>query len=66
VAEYRLISSGSHLTIPDEAWQTYRDPEFRDRAPSIEHTDDGDFRVFEGTRSPILGLGNLASKKPEE
>jgi predicted TIM-barrel fold metal-dependent hydrolase len=52
--------------MPDEAWQTYLDPEFRDRAPRIEHTGEGDVRVFEGTRSPILALGNLAGKKPEE
>jgi predicted TIM-barrel fold metal-dependent hydrolase len=66
VTDYRLISSDSHVTMPDEAWQTYLDPEFRDQAPRIERTDEGDFRVFEGNRSPILGLGNLAGKKPEE
>jgi len=63
---YRLISSDSHVTIPDAAWQEYLDPEFRDRAPRIEHTEEGDFRVFEGKRTPILGLENMAGKKPEE
>ena len=29
-------------------------------------TDDGDFRVFEGKRTPIMTLDNLAGKKPEE
>src|SRR6476660_221469 len=66
MTEYRLISSDSHVTMPDDAWQTYLDPEFRDRAPSIEHTDDGDFRIFEGKRTPIMTLDNLAGKKPEE
>ena len=66
MTEYRLISSDSHVTMPDDAWQTYLDPEFRDRAPRIEHTDDGDFRVFEGNRTPIMTLDNLAGKKPEE
>ena len=33
---------------------------------AIEHTDEGDFRVFEGTRTPIMTLDNLAGKKPEE
>lgn len=66
MADYRLISSDSHVTIPDEAWQTYLDPEFRDRAPRIERTDEGDFRVFEGQRRPILALDNLAGKKPED
>ena len=66
MTEYRLISSDSHVTIPDDTWQTYLDPEFRDRAPRIEHTDDGDVRVFEGKRTPIMTLDNLAGKKPEE
>ena len=47
MTEYRLISSDSHVTMPDDAWQEYLDPEFRDRAPRIERTDDGDFRVEE-------------------
>ena len=52
--------------MPDEAWQEYLDPEFRDRAPRVERTDEGDFRVFEGRRTPIMTLNNLAGKKPEE
>jgi predicted TIM-barrel fold metal-dependent hydrolase len=66
MTEYRLISSDSHVSMPDAAWQTYLDPEFRDRAPRIERTDEGDFRVFEGNRTPIMTLDNLAGKKPEE
>ena len=64
--QYRLISSDSHVSIPETAWQEYLDPEFRDRAPYIESTDDGDFRVFEGKRSPLQSIGNLAGKKPED
>jgi predicted TIM-barrel fold metal-dependent hydrolase len=52
--------------MPDEAWQTYLSPEFRDRAPRIVSTDEGDFREFEGRRTPIMTLNNLAGKKPEE
>ena len=48
--------SDSHVTVPDEAWLEYLDPEFRDRAPWIERTDEGDFRVFEGKRTPIMAL----------
>jgi predicted TIM-barrel fold metal-dependent hydrolase len=64
--EYRLISSDSHVTMPDEAWQEYLDPQFRDRAPTVEVTDEGAFRIFEGKRSPVNTLNNLAGKKPEE
>ena len=66
MTEYRLISSDSHVTIPVEAWQEYLDPPFRDRAPRIERTDEGHVRVFEGERTPIMGLDNLAGQKPEE
>ena len=66
MTEYRLISSDSHVTMPDAAWPDYLSPEFRDRAPRVEHTDDGDVRVFEGKRTPIMTLDNLAGKKPEE
>ena len=66
MAQYRLISSDSHVTMPDAAWQEYLDPRFRDRAPRIESTEEGDFRVFEGKRTPIMTLDNLAGKKPEE
>ncbi len=66
MATYRLISSDSHVTMPDEAWQQYLDPEFRDRAPRIEHAEDGDYRIFEGRRTPINTLDNLAGKRPEE
>lgn len=64
--QYRLISSDSHVTMPDQAWQQYLDPEFRERAPRIERSAEGDFRIFEGRRTPILTLDNLAGKKPEE
>ncbi|MGE0879356.1 MAG: amidohydrolase family protein [Acidimicrobiia bacterium] len=64
--EYRLISSDSHVTMPDEAWQTYLDPQFRDRAPVIEKTPDGDVRVFEGKRTPVQALSNMAGRKAED
>src|SRR5436309_15891815 len=64
--DYHLISSDSHVNIPDDAWQQYLDAEFRDRAPRVERTAEGDFRVFEGRRTPIMTLDNLAGKKPEQ
>jgi predicted TIM-barrel fold metal-dependent hydrolase len=63
---YQLISSDSHVKIPDEAWQQYLDPEFRSRAPRIERTEEGAFRIFEGNRTPVRALDNLAGKRPEE
>jgi predicted TIM-barrel fold metal-dependent hydrolase len=66
MSSFHLISSDSHVTIPDEAWQEYLDPQFRDRAPRIERTDEGDFRIFEGKRTAINTLNNLAGKRPEQ
>lgn len=66
MTELHLISSDSHVKMPEEAWQEYLDPEFRERAPRVERTAEGDFRVFEGRRTPIHGLDNSAGKRPEE
>ena len=64
--DFRLISSDSHVTIPVAAWQTYLPEAQRAKAPVIETTDEGDFTVFEGRRTPINTLNNLAGKKAEE
>jgi predicted TIM-barrel fold metal-dependent hydrolase len=64
-----LISADSHVTMPVDAWQTYLDPAFRERAPRYEVGDDGIFRVFEGRRRPIRAqemLGNNAHIRPED
>ena len=66
MATYRLISSDSHVTIPVEAWQEYLPAPLREKAPVIERSDEGDFTVFEGRRTPINTLNNLAGKKPED
>ena len=66
MSEYTMISSDSHVNIPIEAWQTYLDPQFRELAPRIERTDEGDFEVFQGQRKPLAGIGNMAGRKPEQ
>jgi predicted TIM-barrel fold metal-dependent hydrolase len=66
MADYRLISSDSHVTMPVEAWQTYLPEDLRSKAPRIVSTDEGDFEEFEGKRRPINTLNNLAGKKPED
>jgi predicted TIM-barrel fold metal-dependent hydrolase len=47
-------------------WATYLEPEFRDRAPVVERTDQGDFEVFEGKRRPMVALNATAGRRPEE
>lgn len=61
-----FISADSHVTIPESAWQEYLDPQYRDQAPYIDSTDEGDFRVFQGVRKPIVALTNTAGRRPDE
>jgi predicted TIM-barrel fold metal-dependent hydrolase len=62
----RVVSADSHLNPPPDIWAEYLAPEFRDRAPVIESTDEGDFQIFEGKRRPMVGLTAAAGRKPEE
>src|SRR5579883_3491778 len=64
--EYQLISADSHVNPPPTIWREYLGAEFRDRAPRLESTDEGDFQVFEGRRTPILGINAMAGRKFEE
>ncbi len=64
--DYRIISADSHVSPPPTFWQEYLPQAFRDRAPVLESTDEGDFVVFEGRKSPYIMLSNLAGKKAED
>jgi predicted TIM-barrel fold metal-dependent hydrolase len=66
MADYRLISSDSHVTFPVDSWPEYLPENLREKAPKIVRTDEGDFTEFEGRRTPINTLSNLAGKKPED
>jgi len=61
-----LISADSHVNPPPTMWVDYLPAAWRDQAPRIESTDEGDFQVFEGRRTPVLGINAMAGKKPEE
>jgi predicted TIM-barrel fold metal-dependent hydrolase len=61
--EYQLISADSHVNPPPTIWRDYLSAEFRDRAPRLESTEEGDFQVFEGRRTPILGINAMAGRK---
>ena len=64
--DYNLISADSHVNPPATMWRDYLPREFRDQAPRIESTTEGDFQVFEGRRTPILGINAMAGKKAQE
>ena len=63
---HELISADSHVNPPPTMWADYLPSAFRDLAPRVESTDEGDFQVFEGRRTPIVGIGAMAGKKPED
>ena len=46
--EYRLISADSHVNEPPDLWTERVPAAMRDRAPRIEHFDEGDECVRDG------------------
>jgi predicted TIM-barrel fold metal-dependent hydrolase len=63
---FELISADSHVNPPPTIWAQYLPAALRERAPRLEETAEGDFAVFEGRRSPILGISAMAGKRPEQ
>jgi predicted TIM-barrel fold metal-dependent hydrolase len=61
-----LISADSHVNPPATMWVEYLPKSLRDQAPRVESTDEGDFQVFEGRRTPLIGINSMAGKKPEQ
>ena len=49
---YRLIDSDSHVNEPPDLWQSRVPAAYRDRAPRMEHFEQGDAWVLEGVRRP--------------
>ena len=64
--EYGLISSDSHVNPHPDMWREYLPREFREGAPRLESDPDGDWVVFEGKRSQVLGINATAGKRPED
>ena len=65
-AAFRAVSADSHVNPLADMWGEYLPEEFRDRAPTVERTDEGDFEVFEGQRRPMMALAAAAGRRPEE
>jgi predicted TIM-barrel fold metal-dependent hydrolase len=52
-----IVDADAHVNEPPDLWQARVPARWRDRAPKVLHTDDGDFWSFEdGQRSRALGL----------
>lgn len=61
----QLISADSHVVPLPTFWREYLPARFRDTAPRVESTDDGDFTVFEGRRTPVMAINSIAGKPRE-
>ena len=57
-----LISADSHVVPLPTFWREYLPARFRDRAPVVETTDEGEVSVFEGRRSPVMAINSIAGK----
>jgi predicted TIM-barrel fold metal-dependent hydrolase len=57
-----LISADSHVVPLPSFWAEYLPAALRDRAPRIESTDEGDFTLFEGRRTPVMAINSIAGK----
>ncbi len=66
MGQYQIISADSHVSPPPTFWRDYLPGSFVDQAPTLESTDEGDFVVFEGRKTPFIMLSNLAGKKAED
>lgn len=63
---YKVISADSHVNPPPTFWRNYLPEQYKPMAPTVESTDEGDFIVFEGKRTPFIMLSALAGKKEQE
>lgn len=64
---HRLISADSHVNEPPDLWIDRVPAAYRDRAPRIEHFDEGDAWVIEGVDDPInFGWNACAGLEPEQ
>src|SRR5580700_1332917 len=62
---YNLISADDHVQEPPDTWQKRVPAKFRDRAPKVVRTDQGDAWVIEGS-AVSLGMEVQAGKKFED
>ena len=61
--EYKIVSGDSHVNPQPTMWREYLPERFRDQAPQLEQTDEGDFVTFEGNRTQISLMGAQAGRK---
>ena len=63
---FGVISADSHVNAHPDTYVDRVPARFRDQAPRVEYTDEGDFWIFEGKRTSAVGQSHMAGKRPEE
>ena len=64
--KYQLISADSHINEPPDLWTSRLSKRFQDRAPRMEHFDDGDGWILEGVSGPVnFGFNASAGMGPQ-
>jgi predicted TIM-barrel fold metal-dependent hydrolase len=64
--DFPVISADSHVNPPVTFWRDYLPEEYKDRAPKIVETAEGDLLSFEGRTSYVNMLSSVAGTKPEK
>lgn len=60
---YPVISADSHVNPSPFFWKDYLPERFKDRAPRLESTPEGDFISLEGNSAPFNLLGGIGGNK---
>ena len=60
MADYRVISSDNHIVEPPDLWSTRIEPEYRERGPNIQDTEQGPFWFVDGKRT--FNISDMASQ----
>ena len=67
MADYKVISSDSHVYEPRDLWTSRIEPRFRDRAPRVVRLEDGsDWWICEDIKLANMGNGAQAGVRFEE
>lgn len=63
---YRAISADSHVDPDANTFVDYMPAQYKEIAPRLESTEDGDFWIVGGQKQAIIGLSNMAGRRFED
>lgn len=61
-----IFDADAHIDPPHDMWKDYLPAHLKDRAPVIEHGEDGDYICFEGGRRPFMMINNQAGRQGKD